>query len=38
VHGDDGVEAGARPAADEQRLMVEILEIAVDAREVIARP
>jgi hypothetical protein len=38
MHGDDGVEAGARPAADEEGLVVEILEIAVDAREVIARP
>jgi len=34
VHGDDGVEARAPAAADEQRLVVEVLEVAVDGREV----
>jgi hypothetical protein len=30
VHGDDAVEAGAPPAPDEQLLVLEGLQIAVD--------
>jgi hypothetical protein len=36
VHGDDRVEPGAAAAPDEQRLVVEGLEVGVDGREVIA--
>jgi hypothetical protein len=37
VDRDHRVKSGAPPAADEQRLVVEVLEVAVDAREVIDR-
>jgi len=34
VDGDDRVEARAPSAADEQGLVIEVLEVAVDGREV----